>query len=351
MSEKAFEGLEDQLAVERRKVDVATVNFSVREVVRMFEDGELSIAPEYQRKYRWPEPVASTFIESLFLGLPIPPVFVATNADFQWEVVDGLQRISTLLMYIADKPEHLEKIGREHSLTLQGLEKLSQLNGTTYSDLPIPLQRYFGRQPIQVVSLTDKSNRSVRFDLFSRLNSGAVSLTPQEVRAAVYRGPFNDFVESLTTYPQFDRLLKLQERNQRDGTAAEQVLKFFAYKNSRLDFDGAVTKFLNRYADMSREMFDFDAERQIFEKTYAHLASAIDGPFLRTNTSITPLVQFEAVGVAIADIISAGEVPGVPPADWINDGELVDSSTGGTNTRSMLNRRVARARQLFTDGS
>lgn len=249
----------------------------------MFEDGELSIAPEYQRKYRWPEPVASTFIESLFLGLPIPPVFVATNADFQWEVVDGLQRISTLLMYIADRPEHLEKIGREHSLVLRGLEKLSQLNETTYSDLPTPLQRYFGRQPIQVVSLTDKSNRSVRFDLFSRLNSGAVSLTPQEVRAAVYRGPFNDFIEELSTSANFDRLLKLQERNQRDGTAAEQVLKFFAYKNDRALFDGGVTKFLNNYADRSKDSFNFGAERSIFESTFCSSGGGRGRPLLENQ--------------------------------------------------------------------
>lgn len=77
-----FEGLEEELALERKKVDVATVSFSVREIVRMYEDGELSIAPSYQRKYRWSLRVASTFLESIFLGLPIPPIFVATNDDF-----------------------------------------------------------------------------------------------------------------------------------------------------------------------------------------------------------------------------------------------------------------------------
>lgn len=166
--------LESQLAIERDKVDVATVSFSVRELVRMFEEDELSIAPSYQRKYRWSEAVASTFIESIFLGLPIPPIFVATNAEFQWEVVDGLQRMSTLLMFLAERPEHLKVIDRKESLRLSGLDKLDQLNGVTYAEMPVSLQRYFGRQPLQVISLTDKSDRSVRFLSYSaiRLRDG-----------------------------------------------------------------------------------------------------------------------------------------------------------------------------------
>lgn len=340
-------GLEAQLAVERQKVDVASVSFSVREIVRMFEEQELSIAPSYQRKYRWSEEVASTFIESVFLGLPIPPIFVATNADFQWEVVDGLQRISTLLMFLAEKPEHLKVINRETPLVLKGIEKLSQLNGTAYSHMPISLQRYFGRQPLQVISLTDKSDREVRFDLFERLNSGAISLTPQEVRAAVYRGPFNDFLEELSENADFTKLLKLQESNKHDGTAAEQVLKFFAYKNDRTNFSGAVTKFLNSYAERATIQFEYVAERRVFETAFRFMAEILDGPFLRQSTHITPLVQFEACGVALGEMIEAGETP-LPPAEgWLEDSDLVSASRAGSNTRSMLRRRIDRAKELF----
>lgn len=343
-----LDGLEDQLATERKKVDVSAISFSVREIVRMLEDDELSIAPSYQRKYRWPETVASTFIESIFLGLPIPPIFVATNKDFQWEVVDGLQRISTLLMFLAENPDHLAKIGRAQPLKLDGLETLSQLNGIRFSDMPKSLQRYFGRQPLQVISLTDKSDLSVRFDLFERLNSGAISLTPQEVRAAVYRGRFNDFIEDLASNAHFNQLLKLQESNKNDGTAAEQVLKFFAYKNDQQNFDGAVTKFLNVYAAKANKDFNYDSERAVFEHTFEFLAGILDGPFLRTSTKVTPLVEFEACGVGIARVIESGTDLVHPTGDWIEDSELVASSRGGTNTRSMLSRRITRATELFS---
>lgn len=346
--EPDYDALEEQLAQERRKVDVASVSFSVREIVRMHAEGELSIAPSYQRKYRWPKSVASTFIESLFLGLPIPPIFVATNDDFQWEVVDGLQRISTLIMFVADDEEQLKQINRETNLVLEGMDKLSQLNGVSFADMPISLQRYFGRQGIQVISLTDKSDKSVRFDLFERLNSGAISLSEQEVRTAVYRGEFIEFLEALSVNQDFTSLLKLQEKNQHDGTGEEQVLKFFAYKNDRDAFKGGVTDFLNKYTEKASQTFDYAKERELFDATYKFLAEAVGGPFLRQNTNVTPVVQFEACAVAIAELIAQGTTPTAPAFDWLNDTELVDSSTGGTNTRTMLRRRIDRAKAIFS---
>lgn len=349
MAQTDLAGLEDQLAIERRKVDVGTVSFSVRELVRMFEEEELSIAPSYQRKYRWSASVASTFIESMFLGLPIPPIFVATNDNFQWEIVDGLQRISTLIMFITDDHDNLRKIGRDNSLRLEGLAKLDQLNGVSYADMPVSIQRYFGRQPLQLISLTDKSDKTVRFDLFERLNSGAISLTPQEVRSAVYQGKFIDFVEELSLNADFKSLLKLQLSNQNDGTPGEQVLKYLAYKNARTKFTGAVSRFLNDYTEIASTSFDYDNERSVFESTFQFLSQLLNGkPFLRRKTNVTPLVQFEACGVAIGEIFQKGIIPVAPTVDWINDAELVAASTGGTNTKSMLGRRIDRAHELFS---
>ncbi len=315
----------------------------------MFEEGELSIAPVYQRKYRWTPTVASTFIESLFLGLPIPPIFVATNENFQWEVVDGVQRISTLITFMAPSLNSLSRIGRSKPLKLEGLTKVSELNGSTFEDLPTALQRYISRQPLQLISLTDKSNREVRYDLFERLNSGAISLTPQEVRSAVYRGEFIEFVENLAKHPVLTSLLKLKAINQNDGTAAEQVLKFFAYKNARNEFTGAVTSFLNDYMVTASRSFDFIKEREIFEKSVRLLSDSLDGkPFLRSKTSVTPLVQFEACVVAIGIMIEKNDAVDQPSGNWPDDPELVASSTGGSNTKAMLKRRLDRATTLFS---
>ena len=352
MNVDQFEGLELQLKEHRSKVDVTNLDFSVREIVRMYIDDELIISPSYQRKYRWPTTVASKFIESLFLGLPIPPIFVATNDNFTWEVVDGLQRISTLILYLADDPEVREAVSSPDRLRLTGLENLTQLNEKTYEELPQPLKLFLARQPLQVVQLTDKSHKSVRFDLFERLNTGSISLSAQEVRTAVYGGKFLSFIEDLSENEHLNSLLKLQEVNKNDGTKTEQVLKYFAYKNSSDTFKGAVNKFLNSYVeslDAEESQFDYDREKATFEQAMEFLSDAMNGqPFLRARTSVTPLVQFEAVAVGIGQLIESDVTPVIPSIDWINDPDLVSASTRGSNTRSMLSRRLQRAKDLFS---
>lgn len=352
MDDNDFDGLESQLKAQRKKVDVADINFSTREIVRMYIDEELIIAPSYQRKYRWPKNVASRFIESIFLGLPIPPVFVATNDNFSWEVVDGLQRISTLILYMSDDPKVRASVSTEEALKLQDLENLTQLNGRTYAELPQSLRLYLARQPLQVVTLTDKSDKSVRFDLFERLNTGSISLSAQEVRTAIYRGRFLSFIDRLADDGNLNSLLKLQDANKNDGTKTEQVLKFFAYKNNRNDFKGAVKKFLNDFAgsmDRDDSGFDYKLEERTFRDAMKFLTELMDGqPFLRDRTTVTPLVQFEAAAVGAGTLIQEGISPVSPTVDWMHDPELVGASTGGSNTRSMLDRRIGRAKSLFS---
>ena len=90
--------LQAELDRHRRSVDAEYFDLSIREIVRMVEEEEIRVAPAYQRKFRWPEGVQSALIESS-PGLPIPAIFVATNKDGTWDVVDGLQRVATILRF------------------------------------------------------------------------------------------------------------------------------------------------------------------------------------------------------------------------------------------------------------
>lgn len=145
----------------RRNVDVQVTNFSVRELVRMVSEGELNVSPEYQRLFRWDVESESRLIESLMLGLPVPSIFVATNEDFTLEVVDGLQRLSTLVHFVDSQPEMLQTLGKETALVLDQLQTIEQLNGCSYLDLPKELQLHFSRTTLQVTALTDKSDYDV----------------------------------------------------------------------------------------------------------------------------------------------------------------------------------------------
>ena len=182
--------LRNQLDIERRKVDVDYSDITIRELHRMLDQEEINSAPAYQRKFRWTEAAESRLIESILLGLPVPSLFVATNQDFTWEVVDGLQRLSSIAHFVGESDRLLSQIDKKAPLRLKELGTLTELDGKTYDDLEDDVKLYFMRRTLRVTALSDKSDLQVRFDLFERLNGGAVSLTPQEVRACIYRGAF-----------------------------------------------------------------------------------------------------------------------------------------------------------------
>ncbi len=341
--------LRDQLDEARRKVDVDYSDITIRELYRMLCEGELNAAPAYQRKFRWTEGAESKLIESVLLGLPIPSIFVATNEDFTWEVVDGLQRLSSIAHFIGDAPAILNKIDKKKPLELVEMGTLNGLEGKSYSTLSEDIQLYFMRRTLRVTALSDKSDLQVRFDLFERLNGGAVSLTPQEVRSCIFRGPFNELLIELAKEKQFREIVKLKANAENDGTREELVLKFFAYLFNRGNFKGWVTKFLNDFMKDARQNFDAAEGRRIFEASVSHLHSSLNGgPFLRTNTKVTPLNQLEAVLVGIAEVIRSGSTPAIPASGWTDDVDLVKASTKATNTVANLTRRIERARELFS---
>jgi hypothetical protein len=343
--------LQQQLDEQRRRVDVDNFDVTVRELVRMAAEGELDRAPAYQRKFRWTETDESKLIESLLLGLPVPSVFVATNPNGTWEVVDGVQRISTLIHFIAEPVVLLSTIGKTSPLRLQGLEKVGGLNDKTYADLPTPIQLAINKRALRVTALSDKSDLKARFDMFERLNTGGVALTAQEVRACIYRGPFNDLLRELANGHTFRKLVKLQKVKQEDGTREELVLKFFAYLNNRQHFKGAVTEFLSEYMENADENLDIDGSRDLFNDVVARIYSVTRGPFVRKGYSNTPLNQLEAVMVAVGALVGAGARISKPSKNWLDDPELVRTSTGATNTASMLKARIDRATALWKKGS
>lgn len=336
-----------ELNKERRRVDVSTADLTVREVVRMVADGELNAAPVYQRKFRWSEKDESRLVESLMLGLPVPSVFVASNDDFSLEIVDGLQRVSTLVHFLGEDETALERIGKASSLKLQGLEKLGELEGAQFKDLPEEIQRYFARLPLRITTLTDKSDPEIRFQLFERLNRGALALSAQEVRTVVYRGPLIDLVKDLAADQGFRDLVKLESRAEEDGTREELVLKFFAYLDWYDRYDGRVTDFLNEYAEENRNISDVDERRDLFRKVVASVSQAAGAPFLRRGYHSTPLNQLEAVLVAGGRLLRDGKDLKEDAKDLRSDKKLRDASRAGTNTIPSFKRRIGRAEELF----
>jgi len=349
MSTKKKEGvLQADLDKQRRQVDVENFDLTLGELVRMAVAGELVRAPAYQRKFRWGHADESYLIESLFLGLPVPSIYVASNPDGTWEVVDGLQRISTLIHFMSDSQKALQEIGAKAPLRLTDLKKLSSFNEYTYAELPTPLRLHFSKRSIRVTALSDKSDPEIRFEVFERLNKGGVTLTAQEVRACIYRGAFAEMLRELADGEKFKSLLKLQQARQNDGTREEVVLKFFAYLERANQFDGNVTEFLSSYMKDSAQKFDIPAGRRLFQEVVDRIYEITKGPLLRKGYGNTPLNQLEAILVGAGRILIAGNKIRTPPGDWLNDRKLVAFSTKGTNTRAAFLGRNDRAEALLS---
>ncbi|MBK1612906.1 hypothetical protein CKO44_05405 [Rubrivivax gelatinosus] len=330
----------NQLEQERRKVDFDTFDISVKELVSMVEQGIIDIAPEYQRQFRWPVRNQSRFIESVYLGIPVPSLFMAANKDGSWELIDGVQRLSTLIHY-AGSSEQRAKLSMSTSLRLDHLEVLSDFNASTFDDVPSTLRLKFILRPLKVTTLSDKSDLKVRFDLFERLNTGGVKLTDQEIRACVYRGRFNEFLSDLAQNEDFSACINLTEAKEHDGTKEEFVLRFFAYLYSRDIFEHSVVGFLNDYMAKATSEFNYRRNRELFERTFSLLRRAIPEGIRRGNRRTTPANLFEAVSVGAALAVQNGsDLQNSGILQWINDDDLTRLTSEASNNRQRVLARI-----------
>lgn len=335
-----------QLLNQKKKVDFNTYDFSVKELISLVSDKIVNIAPDYQRQFRWDNVRQSSLIESIFLGLPIPSLFMASNgSDGNWELIDGVQRVSSIIHFAGSESDQ-EIIKTKNKLVLTGLSKLKEFNGLTFDDLPMQVQLAFKMAVIKVISLSDKSDKSVRFDLFERLNRGGVSLSDQEIRSCVYRGQFNDFLKEMAKDDDFNKCIKLTKLREHDGTREELILRFFAYLNNYKKFDHSVVDFLNEYMESASSAFNYKQGREIFNAVFSAIRKALPGGIVKRGT--TPIVLFEGVTVGAAKAyIHTGTINTHGISEWISDPTLKSYTTGDTNRKSKVTGRIEFCQERF----
>lgn len=341
--------MQQQLSKNRMEVSFDTYDLAVRQLVDMFQENTLQISPEYQRHFVWDDIRQSQLVESLLLGIPVPSLFMATNNDFSWEVVDSLQRLTTLIRFIGDTDalQLLANKGKNHisytPLKITGLEKLTEFNGLSFAELPSTIQTMFKHRPIKVTVLNDKSDEGVRYDLFERLNTGGIILEPQEIRNCVYQGPFNDLLKDCSKNINFRNVVKLGSKP-KESQYEELVLRFFAYLEWQEKFEHDVKEFLNDYMKYQvRSRFDRDNLKQIFEQTFSKLNLLLDEGIIRGNRkTVTPIVLFEAISVGVAIHLkkSDQEISKIKINTLLNDDVLKSYTTGATNSQSKLSKRI-----------
>lgn len=180
--------LQEELKEQAKNIDTKYLVMSLREIMSMYEDEELIINPIYQRNFRWDTREKSLLIESILLDFPLPPIFVYQREDGIWELVDGLQRVSTILEFFEKLSPDLINEKNKFDALESGIF-LKNLKGITikkfhdnYKDLVIKLKKY----PIHVVIIDAKengeNNSKFEYEVFRRLNTYGARLSKQEIR-------------------------------------------------------------------------------------------------------------------------------------------------------------------------
>ncbi len=263
-----------------KKVKTKSLDISFNELLDMYNNKELIIDPEYQRMFRWSEEKQSMLIESLILEMPLPPVFVVEAEDGNYELIDGLQRISTYLHFryndIIDELRE-EFCGKRltSALTLTGCDIVQELNGFTFDDLPRAIQLKLKRNFIRVEVLRNETDTNIRYHMFKRLNTGGELLSNQEVRNCTIRllgNDFNDFIIHCSNNKYFKKSIenvyddfKVTKKDQ------ELVLRYFALKNNLNNYKKDLDLFLTDYMEkvtLKEVVFDYDEELIIFKKVF-----------------------------------------------------------------------------------
>lgn len=343
-----IDALISQLDKQRRTVDFDTYDITVQQLISMVESKAIDVAPVYQRQFRWDQLRRSHLIESVFLGVPVPSLFMATNRDGTWELVDGVQRLCTLVQF-AGTDEARARLSLKDALVLESLKKLSEFNGLIFNDLPDSIKLQFLLRPIKVITLSDKSDMVVRFDLFERLNTGGIALTNQEIRACIYRGEFNEFLEEMAGNKDFQKSVRLTQKQEKDGTREECVLRFFSFLNNYNKFEHSVVDFLNNYMRDASKSFNYTRGRKIFMDTFLQVSRIfIKGIVRGPKRKITPINLFEGVSVGAALALQErNELVGEGAYEWVASEELKQYTTGATNNRAIVKNRIEYCRDRF----
>jgi hypothetical protein len=255
-----------------RRLNTQPYDYAVRGLMDMIVEGDLKINPEYQRNYRWSDTQASRFVESLLLNIPVPVIYLNEEKDTKLTVIDGQQRLASLLRFI--KPEELEVNPLFNSmflkpLVLRELKVLSQLNGRTIRELSPEDRSTLLKRHIRCIVILNESDSMLKFEVFERLNTGSVNLTDQEVRNCIYNGPLNDLLIKAAQYEKYQELIKLPSTEQNNMKDAELVLRFFAYRELPEYHSGNYTEYLNYYMEEHRIISNarYQELLNIFEKT------------------------------------------------------------------------------------
>jgi hypothetical protein len=210
----------DRLIYDPEKINIVTREPTIEQLLRRINKEELDLAPDFQRHANvWKNDAKSRLIESIIIRIPLPAFYVDATDEDKWLVVDGIQRLHTLKLFVNDK-----------TLRLSGLEYLINLEGKTYDQLERRYQRRIEETQVTVYLIEKGTPPEVKYNIFKRINTGGEPLSPQELRHALNPGKAIKLLSKLATSPEFKQVVNLGEKKKMRMDDQEFILGFFAFK-------------------------------------------------------------------------------------------------------------------------
>lgn len=285
--------IQNQIENLQRELDYDTRDYPISYLVDLYKDEEeVVFAPEYQRKeLLWNIFYMSRFIESLILDYPIPLIFLADTPDGKMEIVDGLQRISTLSEFL------------QNNFELSGLKKVDKLNNNSFEDLPDAEKRRLKSKSLRIIVLKKSTNDETKRELFDRLNTSSLRANTSEVRIGreVDNGLMK-LIKALTDNPDFKEATNLSEGRLNRKDDIELISRFFAYSHSLDEYKGKVVNFIDDFITNEGKEWSTNKEQEYteeFVKTMKYVNENFDRGFQKEDRNQTPNVRFEALSVGV----------------------------------------------------
>ncbi|OTY56515.1 hypothetical protein BK748_15365 [Bacillus thuringiensis serovar graciosensis] len=319
--------LEDQISEERKELKTETKDVTISELMNMYAvRNVLDIHPEFQRLFRWSMKQKTKLIESIILGIPIPPLFVAEDENAAWDVIDGVQRLSTIFEFLGVLRDEDEELVEPSVLV--GTEKLKALEGKVWNNKhPKHTHRFSFEQgkslankflgaTLKVIVVGNESNPKAKYDIFDRLNTGGSKLTEQEVRnclAIMINRNFYTWLRTLSLNPTFVSTLPISDNLVKKQRDIEYVLRFMIYRNiDQLEYsltDDIHDVLTEKMQDLCLEdSLDYMREKEIFDKTFELLNEALEGNAFKKYfkeeerfKGAVSLSSFEIIAIGIAE--------------------------------------------------
>ncbi|CAI7974124.1 DUF262 domain-containing protein [Frankia sp. Hr75.2] len=299
----------------------------------------------FQRKFVWKKTQMDRFVESLLLSFPVPGIFLVQQTDRKLLVLDGQQRLRTLQQFYS---------GELYSGVEFRLENVAkELQGLLYADLDDDLRRLldntFIHATIVKFNATEKGAESV-YSLFERLNTGGTNLYPQEIRVALYSGPFVEFLRELNSNADWRAIYGPVNERLKDQ---EIILRFLAFYLDEEHYKRPLKGFLNDFLFRHREMGDFDREhlKDVFSSTCAAINTAFGRRAFRAENQINAALA-DAILIGVSSRLKSGPIsdtPGMEAArsSLLGNSDFRNSIARATADEDRVSKRLSMGRAAF----